>query len=119
MPPEIPIEPAEIFELRQYADAVGRRVIMKSRLNGDPIEYLGQSNGRINFPTGPPYQWSYSFKIDATDVEDAFAKFEDAIKEQWPAVLEERKSFLTQQAAQAQSRIVVAGAGPQLPGGQA
>jgi len=116
MPTDIPIETAEIFEIRQYVDEVRRRIVLKSKLNGDPVEYLGQANGRINFPNGQVHQWAYTFKIEADSITDAFANFEKAMKEQWPARLAERQSFLAQEAATAQSRIVIAHEGQRQPG---
>lgn len=116
MPTDIPIESPEIFEIRQFADTLGRRILMKCRPDGDPVEYLGQSMGRIDFENGTAHQWQYSFKIAATSVEDAYAKFTQTLKDQWPAQLAERQSFLAQEAATARKRIVVAHEG-QRPAG--
>lgn len=102
-PLEIPPEQPQIYEIRQYADEVGQRVLMKCRLDGSHVEYVGQARGRLDLGNGQVDMWEYGVHIEATSIEEAFANFVGAMKEQWPAILAERKNM----HAQMRKRIVM------------
>lgn len=107
MPDKIEAEPAPIFEVRQYVNESGQQILMKCRLTGEVVEYIGQAHGRINQQNGPPDMWTYGFKIEANTIEEAFANLTAANKEAWPRILAERISMHKQQAETARKKIVM------------